>query len=96
VVGLLNDGSIFGVCVGLAASNRNLYAIATISINGRRVEFQRSILPMEARLEPPNVEGNVYGCGILMDPDNELTMFFTLNGILLGELFLDQLQFRRP
>jgi hypothetical protein len=36
-----------------------------------------------------NVPGNVFGCGLLMDPDNKLTTFFTLNGILLGELFFE-------
>jgi hypothetical protein len=30
-------------------------------------------------------DGNIYGCGLLLDPDNQLAIFFTLNGILLGE-----------
>jgi hypothetical protein len=29
---------------------------------------------------------DVIGCGLLMDPNDALTLFFTLNGILLGEL----------
>jgi hypothetical protein len=28
---------------------------------------------------------NVYGCGLLVDPNNELAIFFTLNGILMGQ-----------
>jgi hypothetical protein len=36
-----------------------------------------------------NDQGNVYGCGILMDPDNQVTTFFTLNGVILGESFLE-------
>jgi hypothetical protein len=32
--------------------------------------------------------GDVYGCGLLLSPDNELAIFFTLNGILIGQFFL--------
>jgi hypothetical protein len=28
---------------------------------------------------------NVFGCGIVLDPDNKLAILFTLNGKLLGE-----------
>jgi hypothetical protein len=44
--------------------------------------------PVEARLEPSNIQENICGCGILIDPDKKVNIFFTLNGIL-GELFLD-------
>jgi hypothetical protein len=29
---------------------------------------------------------DVYGCGLVLDPENKLAIFFTLNGQLLGEL----------
>jgi hypothetical protein len=29
--------------------------------------------------------GNVAGCGLLLDPENKVSIFFTLNGILLGK-----------
>jgi hypothetical protein len=45
-------------------------------------------VPVEARPESI-VQGNVFGCGILMDSDNKMTAFFTLNGILLGEFLLE-------
>jgi hypothetical protein len=32
--------------------------------------------------------GNVYGCGLVLDPKDKLWIFFTLNGQLLGELML--------
>jgi hypothetical protein len=32
-----------------------------------------------------NGMGDVIGCGILMDANNELDIFFTLNGILRGK-----------
>jgi hypothetical protein len=31
--------------------------------------------------------GDVYGCGIFVDPKDELTIFFTLNGQLVGGQF---------
>jgi hypothetical protein len=36
--------------------------------------------------------GNVYGSGLVLDPDNNLAIFFTLNGQLLGELMLEILR----
>jgi hypothetical protein len=30
--------------------------------------------------------GNVAGCGLLLDPDNKVSIFFTENGTLMGEL----------
>jgi hypothetical protein len=38
---------------------------------------------------------NVAGCGILMNPDDKLTIFFTFNGILLGSVF-DILRTKQP
>jgi hypothetical protein len=32
--------------------------------------------------------GNVFGCGLVLDPDNKLAIFFTLNGKVLGELMV--------
>jgi hypothetical protein len=33
-----------------------------------------------------NGPGNVAGCGLLLNPSNELSIFFTWNGILRGKL----------
>jgi hypothetical protein len=82
VVGLLHGENVFGLCIGLC--NRRLYIIATILTNGR---YEYTEVPVGARPEQ-NAQENVYGCGILIDPDNKLTTFFTLNGILLGEFYL--------
>jgi hypothetical protein len=30
--------------------------------------------------------GDVYGCGLMLSPENELSIFFTANGILMGQL----------
>jgi hypothetical protein len=32
-----------------------------------------------------NGRGDVFGCGLLMSPENKLSIFFTGNGILLGQ-----------
>jgi hypothetical protein len=91
VVGILHSGMISGVCVGFGIGgefNRNSYSIATVSNIGRFLGYQFIELPTGARPEPSNFQGDVFGCGVLMHPDNKVTTFFTLNGILLGELFL--------
>jgi hypothetical protein len=35
---------------------------------------------------------NVHGCGLVLDPDNKLSIFFTLNGQLEGELAMEILR----
>jgi hypothetical protein len=30
---------------------------------------------------------NVYGCGLVLDPENKLAIFFTSNGMLIGSFF---------
>jgi hypothetical protein len=32
-----------------------------------------------------NGQGNVVGCGLLVNPENELSIFFTGNGLLMGQ-----------
>jgi hypothetical protein len=51
-------------------------------------ETHRFELP-EGAIQPQRREyGNVFGCGLLLDPENKLAIFFALNGKLLGELLL--------
>jgi hypothetical protein len=35
-----------------------------------------------------NCMGDVLGCGLLLNPENQLSIFFTGNGILLGQSLL--------
>jgi hypothetical protein len=39
----------------------------------------------------PIGEGDIIGCGLFLNSKDELAIFFTLNGILLGKLLLTQL-----
>jgi hypothetical protein len=32
-----------------------------------------------------NGKGDVYGCGLLLNPENKLSIFFTVNGLLMGQ-----------
>jgi hypothetical protein len=40
-----------------------------------------------------NAIRDVLGCGLLLSRENEMSIFFTLNGILLGEFFLGNMEF---
>jgi hypothetical protein len=51
-------------------------------------EYHPFELPEGAIRPKMKKNGNVYGCGIVLDPNNKLAIFFTLNGQLLGELML--------
>jgi hypothetical protein len=74
------------------------YSIS-ISILGRHPcqcllagECHRFELPLGAIRPQMKFYGNVFGCGLVLDPDNKLAIFFTLNGQLLGELKLEVLR----
>jgi hypothetical protein len=49
-------------------------------------------LPEGAVEQEMKENGNVFGCGLIVDPDNKLVIFFTLNGQLLGKLMLQILR----
>jgi hypothetical protein len=36
--------------------------------------------------------GNAFGCGLVLNPEDNLAIFFALNGQLLGELVLEILR----
>jgi hypothetical protein len=38
---------------------------------------------------------NVLGCGLVLDPEDKLWIFFTMNGKLRGELVLEVLRIRK-
>jgi hypothetical protein len=94
VVGL-TDGKI---CLGgLFGFPANSYAINIpfITPNGNSYQFflagQRHLIEFssDGGIRPEQKEtGNVVGCGILMNPDEKLTIFFTLNGILIGSVLI--------
>jgi hypothetical protein len=50
----------------------------------------------EGAVEPEiNENGNVIGCGLVLEPDNKLAIFFTLNGQIWGELVLEILRIKK-
>jgi hypothetical protein len=51
-------------------------------LDGARHFFE---LPEGANRPEKKQYGNVFGCGLVLDPDNKLAIFFTLNGQLLGK-----------
>jgi hypothetical protein len=81
-----------GVTPYLISQNSNSYAIS-IPVLGHYLygsfldgEFHRFELP-EGTVEQEMKENeNVFGCGLVLEPDNKLAIFFTLNGQLLGKL----------
>jgi hypothetical protein len=87
----------FGLTDGPVPDNDNYriggYANAyAIQINLNDYEYwlagkcQRFELPegvLQPRWEYNSI--NVFGCGLVMDPENKLCIFFTLDGHLLGE-----------
>jgi hypothetical protein len=64
VVGLLHNEINVGIMLSELANNA--YATATLAANVRFRIHKIYELPVEARQVPPNVQGNVYGCGILI------------------------------
>jgi hypothetical protein len=87
------------ICVGLSNGNipdescftnsPNCYALLAggdcCFLSGRLHNFKWST---GANKPVWNGQGDVIGCGILMSSANKMFIFFTLNGILLGLLFL--------
>jgi hypothetical protein len=63
--------------------NANFYSIFRSAGQRHLFEFPEGVI----RPKPKETE-NVYGCGILMNPDDKLTIFFTLNGILMGSVLI--------
>jgi hypothetical protein len=67
----------YGIVTPIA--NRNLYQFL---LSGQRHRFEFPDGVIRPKLKET---GNVIGCGILINPDDKLTIFFTLNGILAGQ-----------
>jgi hypothetical protein len=78
-VGLSNGNILDCTCVGhLPNSYAIHYGYKHYWLSGKIHNW-----PNEA-IEP-NGCGDVYGSGLLLNPENELSIFFTGNGILMGQ-----------
>jgi hypothetical protein len=51
-------------------------------ISGKQYQFE---WPNGAIKPKWNGKGDVVGCGLLLNPENEVSIFFTGNGILIGQ-----------
>jgi hypothetical protein len=66
----------------------NSYAIPNDNECWLAGEIQQFELP-EGTIRPRrNLYINVMGCGLVLDPEDKLWIFFTLNGQLLGKFWL--------
>jgi hypothetical protein len=83
----LSDGAIPGNF--LVGQCSNSYAIGTdyncMCLAGEHHRSQLSRGAVRPEREP---NGKVYGCGLLMDANDKLSIFFTSNGILIGKFLL--------
>jgi hypothetical protein len=64
----------------------NLFDAGWCCIAGNRHRFE---WPEEAKAIPwwqYDYRRRIYGCGLLIDPEDNLSIFFTKNGTLLGQL----------
>jgi hypothetical protein len=73
----------------LIGQDSNSYAIPCFYVfygcllAGDRHRFE---LPEGAILPEMKQNGNAFGCGLVLDTEDKLCIFFTLNGKLMGEL----------
>jgi hypothetical protein len=76
----LTDGEILHFFI--RNPNRNIYDFG-VAGQYHHFEFPEGVI----RPKLKETE-NVAGCGILIDSDDELTIFFTMNGILIGSAII--------
>jgi hypothetical protein len=72
----------------LVGYSTNSYGIAGYSGINNSLWLSGKKHKLECPIEVIASSGDVVGCGLLLNSKNELAVFFTLNGILLGKLFL--------
>jgi hypothetical protein len=81
--------------MGADSISYGIYArrvLDTCLLAGERHSFE---FP-EGAIRPEMKEhGNVFGCGLVLDPKDKLAIFFTLNGILYGEVMLEVLRINK-
>jgi hypothetical protein len=91
LVFLISRGFCFGLSDGTIpndthlADHPNTFAISygryNCRLHGISHDFE---WPLDSIKPEWNGPGDVSGCGLVLSPTNKLTIFFTLNGILMG------------
>jgi hypothetical protein len=86
-VGLFNGNMRDGSFVGFLS---NSYAINDYSdycwLSGKSHPFEWSNRALRPKWKGPE---NIIGCGLLLNSENALSIFFTENGILMGQFLRD-------
>jgi hypothetical protein len=80
VIGLSPNSYAIGIPIPIPYRNYYQFLLA-----GQRHRFE---FPVGVIRPEQKDTGNVVGCGILMDPDDKFTIFFTVNGILIGPVLI--------
>jgi hypothetical protein len=65
--------------IGICTPNCNFYQFLRLAGQRHLIEFPDEVF---------KDTGNVVGCGLLINPDDKLTIFFTFNGIMIGSLLI--------
>jgi hypothetical protein len=65
---------------GIRIPNRHFYQFLLVGQH-HRFEYPDEVIRPEVK-----EIGNVFGCGILINPEDKLTIFYTVNGILIGSI----------
>jgi hypothetical protein len=82
-VGLSTGNIPNGSCVGRLSNSFAIhYDYNHYLLSGKRQQFE---WPNGAIKPKWNGPGDVIGCGLVLNADNELSIFFTGNGILMGQ-----------
>jgi hypothetical protein len=80
----LSDGTTKGKLIG---EYPNSYAVRTVICCCRLAGETHYFELVDGAIQSPAPKLNgtdVYGCGLVIDPNDKLAIFFTLNGILIG------------
>jgi hypothetical protein len=83
LVGLSSGNIPDDSCVGVSP---NSYSIQNGSTSCWLAGEKHPIKWQNGAIKPKwNGKGDIAGCGLVLNPENELSIFFTENGILMGQ-----------
>jgi hypothetical protein len=84
--GVIPDGASIGLypnSYAIATSGRYLH-LCWLTGEGHHLELPEGVIKLKWKSNGINV----HGCGLVLDPKDNLAIFFTLNGKLMGEFMI--------